>query len=168
MESERSSRVCIINIQRYNWFFFFFFKGSSSLPHHFNYLDMTSEREALVTNTFPRLKASCAERNILFGSVDLRWGITAEETLGGRALATCLYEIDQCRPYFIGLLGERYGWVAGSSKDDVFEKNIKLAANIYPWVEYEIVSIRFIVAILFALLHGLYLIWCFFFFFFFF
>jgi hypothetical protein len=33
------------------------------------------------------------------------------ETMEGRVLPTCLAEIDRCRPYFIGILGERYGWV---------------------------------------------------------
>jgi telomerase protein component 1 len=40
--------------------------------------------------------------------VDLRWGVTEEETQ--QALEICLGEIDNCRPFFIGLLGRRYGW----------------------------------------------------------
>jgi hypothetical protein len=43
--------------------------------------------------------------------VDLRWGITAEQAEEGEALPLCLEAIRRCRPYFIGLLGERYGWV---------------------------------------------------------
>ena len=26
-------------------------------------------------------------------------------------LEVCLREIEDCRPYFIGLMGERYGWI---------------------------------------------------------
>jgi hypothetical protein len=37
--------------------------------------------------------------------VDLRWGVTEEETQ--QALEICLGEIDNCRPFFIGLLGRR-------------------------------------------------------------
>ena len=41
----------------------------------------------------------------------MRWGITTEQAAEGKALPLCLEEIHRCRPYFIGLLGERYGWV---------------------------------------------------------
>ena len=44
--------------------------------------------------------------------VDLRWGLTAEDTSdsGLGALEHCFLEIDQSRPFFITLCGERYGW----------------------------------------------------------
>ena len=96
---------------------------------------MAAEREGLVLHTFARIQALCEERNVLFSFVDLRWGITAEEALGGRALLTCLKEVDLCRPYFVCMLGERYGWVANGAADDAFAKNIQLAAESFPWVE---------------------------------
>jgi hypothetical protein len=43
--------------------------------------------------------------------VDLRWGITEEQSQRKETVRYCLAEIRRCRPYFIGLLGERYGWV---------------------------------------------------------
>jgi hypothetical protein len=99
---------------------------------------MMAEREALVLDTFALLKALCEERNVLFGFVDLRWGVTAEESQGGRAVITCLREIDLCRPYFVGILGERYGWAAGPNKDDALEKNLQIATESFPWVEYDL------------------------------
>ncbi|MSR75881.1 MAG: DUF4062 domain-containing protein [Planctomycetes bacterium] len=42
--------------------------------------------------------------------IDLRWGITEEESQKGETLPIFLREIERSRPYFIGLLGERYGW----------------------------------------------------------
>ena len=42
--------------------------------------------------------------------VDLRWGITEEEGLHGKQIQLCLDEVDRCRPFFIGMLGQRYGW----------------------------------------------------------
>ncbi len=45
--------------------------------------------------------------------MDLRWGITEEMSQRAETLRHCLAEIKRCRPYFIGLLGERYGWVPG-------------------------------------------------------
>jgi len=34
----------------------------------------------------------------------------------------CLEQIDRCRPFFIGILGERYGWVPESFSDDDIER----------------------------------------------
>ena len=73
--------------------------------------DMQEEREILVKKTFPELRRKCRERQVDFVDVDLRWGITDEESAEGQVLPICLAEIDNCRPYFIGILGERYGWV---------------------------------------------------------
>ena len=74
--------------------------------------DMQEERDELVKHVFPKLRKRCAERGVTWGDVDLRWGIPDEEK--GEVLSTCLAEIERCRPYFIGLLGERYGWVPES------------------------------------------------------
>ncbi len=41
----------------------------------------------------------------------LRWGVTDEQKADGAVLPICMAEIDRTRPYFIGLLGQRYGWV---------------------------------------------------------
>ena len=38
-------------------------------------------------------------------------GNTVEEAERGEVLPICLAEIDRSRPYFIGMLGERYGWI---------------------------------------------------------
>lgn len=45
--------------------------------------------------------------------VDLRWGLTAEDTSdsGLGALEHCFLEIDNSRPFFLLISGERYGWV---------------------------------------------------------
>lgn len=70
--------------------------------------DMQAERELLVKQVFPELRRVCAERFVTFTEVDLRWGITKEQSAEGQVLPICLEEIHRCRPYFIGLLGERY------------------------------------------------------------
>jgi telomerase protein component 1 len=41
----------------------------------------------------------------------LRWGVTEDTT---NTLELCLTELDNCRPFFIGLLGDRYGWCPDS------------------------------------------------------
>ncbi len=73
--------------------------------------DFQKERDELVKKTFPALRDFCANRNIVFVDVDLRWGITESQAEAGEILPICFAEIDNCRPYFVGLLGERYGWV---------------------------------------------------------
>lgn len=73
--------------------------------------DMQAERDELAKVVFPQLRRLCERRGVTWGEVDLRWGITAEQAEEGEALPLCLEAIRRCRPYFIGLLGERYGWV---------------------------------------------------------
>lgn len=79
------------------------------------FLDMQTERDELVTKTFPALRAKYRARGVELFEVDLRWGITREQQERGETLPTLLAEIDRCRPYFIGLLGDRYGWVPPSA-----------------------------------------------------
>lgn len=71
--------------------------------------DMHAERDELGKKVFLELGRRCRERRIEFLGVDLRWGIPEERK--GEVLPVCLAQIERCRPYFIGLLGERYGWV---------------------------------------------------------
>ena len=77
--------------------------------------DFMGERDELVKRVFPELRRRCRARFVELLEVDLRWGITEEQSRQGATLKICLQEIDRCRPsepvFFIGLLGERYGWV---------------------------------------------------------
>ena len=73
--------------------------------------DFGEERDLLVRKVFPALRARLKERFVELVDVDLRWGITVEEAERGEVLPICLAEIDRSRPYFIGMLGERYGWI---------------------------------------------------------
>jgi hypothetical protein len=73
--------------------------------------DMQEDRDWLVKQVFPQLRKLCEARGVTWGEVDLRWGITDEEAAEGKVLPLCLEEIRRCRPFFIGLLGQRYGWV---------------------------------------------------------
>ncbi len=76
--------------------------------------DMEDERSWLLTHVFPALRAHCRERGVAFVEIDLRWGIEEEDAKNGRTVEVCLEEIERCRehpPFFVGILGERYGWV---------------------------------------------------------
>ncbi|MEI6270294.1 MAG: tetratricopeptide repeat protein, partial [Methylococcaceae bacterium] len=72
--------------------------------------DMHAERDYLVSHVFPVIRRACRERQVEFTEIDLRWGVTSEEAEQGKVVRICLEEINRCRPYFLSLLGERYGW----------------------------------------------------------
>lgn len=91
--------------------------------------DMELERNYLVKNIFPELRKRCRERHIDFVDVDLRWGITEEQVNKNKVLPVCLAEINHCHPFFIGLLGQRYGWVPESRH---ISKTLK---KDHPWLD---------------------------------
>jgi len=92
--------------------------------------DMQEERNILIKKIFPQLRKLCEERAVTWTEVDLRWGITTEEASEGKVLPLCLAEIQRCRPYFIGLLGERYGWVPDSIPADLLESQAWLKEHL--------------------------------------
>lgn len=89
--------------------------------------DMQAERDELAKQTFPALRKLCESREVTWGDVDLRWGITDEQKAEGEVLPTCLAEIGGCRPFFIGILGERYGWVPDAIEPLALEREPWLA-----------------------------------------
>ena len=56
--------------------------------------------------------------------------MTKEQAENDQALDFCLQQIDECRPYFIGLLGERYGWVPVSLPQDALAH--------YGWIQNQV------------------------------
>ena len=96
--------------------------------------DMQAERDYLMTRVFPLLRRKAARRDVSLVELDLRWGITEEESKSGRVVQICLNEIDNSRPFFIGLLGDRYGWCPDRrelGKDTLLEER-------YPWLGEEL------------------------------
>jgi hypothetical protein len=91
--------------------------------------DMQQEREELVKQIFPQLRRLCESRGVTWGEVDLRWGVPDEAKAEGKVLPLCLQEIEHCRPYFIGLLGERYGWVPEEFSPDLLQTQAWLAQH---------------------------------------
>jgi len=91
--------------------------------------DMQAERDELVKRVFPQLRKLCEQRGVTWGEVDLRWGVTDEQSAEGQVLPICLEEIRRCRPYFIGLLGERYGWIPGEIPGELIEQEPWLAQH---------------------------------------
>ena len=67
----------------------------------------------------------------------MRTGVTAEQSAGGMTLNLCLREVDRCRPYFLCMLGERYGWCQapegeGVGTDMLLKKTFDNTISQYP------------------------------------
>ena len=81
--------------------------------------DFAEERDLLIRKVFPELRRRARERNVEVIDIDLRWGITREQAERGEVLPICLAEIDRARPYFLGFIGDRYGWVPEAIQYDL-------------------------------------------------
>ena len=75
------------------------------------FTDLMDERDELMSKTFPVLRKIAFEHNVTLTELDLRWGITEEESRKGNVIDICLKEIDKSIPFFIGIVGGRYGWI---------------------------------------------------------
>ena len=69
---------------------------------------MHAERDVVVRCVFPELRRRAAQHCLYLQEVELRWGVTEEES--SRAVELCLSEV--CRSQMlVAILGERYGLV---------------------------------------------------------
>jgi F-type H+-transporting ATPase subunit b len=61
---------------------------------------MQGEREELVKRVFPEIRHVCEQRGVVWGEVDLRWGVTDEQKAEDAVLPICLAEIERTRAGF--------------------------------------------------------------------
>src|SRR5688500_12520352 len=85
------------------------------------FADMHDERDYLRIHAFSVLEDQLRERCHYLETIDLRQGVetTGEQEEGRRerqVLKVCLNEIKRSQPFFVGLLGDRYGWVPGADR----------------------------------------------------
>ena len=88
--------------------------------------DFHAERDVIAQVVTPALDEVLAPYGARVQLSDLRWGVDTsspdaavgaldedarEAAVQGKVLGICLREIEQSRPLFVGLLGDRYGWV---------------------------------------------------------
>lgn len=78
--------------------------------------DMHIERDLIQTKLTPDLNEKAYQKRIQgIKFQDLRWGIDTdiddEEDKDKKILEVCLDEIENNRPYFMVLVGDRYGWI---------------------------------------------------------
>lgn len=97
--------------------------------------DLQEERDYLITKVFPLLQAEAEKRDVTVTPLDLRWGITEDDARSGKVLQICLQEIENSHPFFIGIIGNRYGWCP--SKEE-FEKNEILQERWGDWLKKDL------------------------------
>ena len=77
--------------------------------------DMDAERDLIMNRVAPTLQQLLAPQGITLQFIDLRWGVNTQDADENEreniVLRECISEIRQSRPFFIGLLGDRYGWI---------------------------------------------------------
>lgn len=77
--------------------------------------DMDAERDLIMNRVAPTLQQLLAPQGIAVQFIDLRWGVNTQDADENEreniVLRECISEIRQSRPFFIGLLGDRYGWI---------------------------------------------------------
>ena len=71
--------------------------------------DMQEERNYLTKRIFPKIRQECEKRGVNFSVLDLRWGITEEESRTGKVIEICMDEINRTRPFFMGMMQENSG-----------------------------------------------------------
>ncbi len=90
---------------------------------------------------FPRLEKLCNDRGVFFAPLDLRWGVTSEQSGSGQVIKICLEEIDHSRPYFVCSLGFRNGWALSPDDDpnndgvQLLLKTFAIATDPFPWIK---------------------------------
>ncbi|MDL2273024.1 DUF4062 domain-containing protein [Oscillospiraceae bacterium OttesenSCG-928-G22] len=89
--------------------------GVKSIFVSSTFKDMQAERDLLRDRVIPALNEFAAPYGKVVEMIDLRWGVDtanmSEEESSRQVLHTCLDEIERSRPFFIGFLGGRYGWI---------------------------------------------------------
>lgn len=69
--------------------------------------DLNNERDYLIKHVFPEIREKLD--GIMVSEIDLRWGITEQQAREGRVIDLCLRYLIESKPFFVGILGERYG-----------------------------------------------------------
>lgn len=92
--------------------------------------DMHAERDCISNYIAPELNNRLRYYGISLRFIDLRWGIVTnkyacEEERESAILKVCFNEILRSHPLFIGLLGQRYGWVPDAERRNRLDYNVR-------------------------------------------
>jgi tetratricopeptide (TPR) repeat protein len=77
---------------------------------------MHAERDVLRNLVLPELEERLRRRRCYLEPIDLRWGVDPGSAGEEHArelfvLKVCLAEVERSRPFLVGILGDRYGWM---------------------------------------------------------
>lgn len=77
--------------------------------------DMNEERDVLNSYVIPKLNEYFYSKRISVHLVDLRWGVRTSEienevARDNKVLTVCFDEIERSQPFFVAILGDRYGY----------------------------------------------------------
>lgn len=82
--------------------------------------DMDYERDVIKFRVIPELNRRYRDSRVELQAIDLRLGVNTahltEEESERKVLSVCTSCIDSARPFFIGLIGHRYGWVPSEKR----------------------------------------------------
>ncbi|UCD59070.1 MAG: DUF4062 domain-containing protein, partial [Candidatus Hydrogenedentota bacterium] len=100
--------------------------------------DMHAERDHLVTAVFPELRERLERLGLEFYDIDLRWGVPQKNVDGERANSWeyCRRWIDRVEPFFVCILGQRYGWTP--DPDEILDPDERAAYRGQSITEMEI------------------------------
>lgn len=77
--------------------------------------DMMSERDIIQNEVAPYLNSIAGKYGDYVQFCDLRWGVDTtnmtEEEASRKVVDSCFSAINHCKPYIVGIIGDRYGWV---------------------------------------------------------
>lgn len=99
--------------------------------------DLQVERDYLMKKVFPLIEDTAAKRGVIVTPIDLRWGITEADAHSGKVLDICLQEIDNSHPFFIGILGNRYGWCPPMED---YEQNEEMRVKWGDWLRQDLAN----------------------------
>ena len=92
---------------------------------------MFSERECIIKHVIPRLSTWYEKQRLRIRvlACDMRWGVPNDPTTR-RTVEACMRAIDKCKaenemPYFVALIGDRYGWVPPESGEDALPADMR-------------------------------------------
>jgi tetratricopeptide (TPR) repeat protein len=95
--------------------------------------DTQRERLLLHSKVFPVIRKLCEARRISFSVVDLRLGEVSAQTVEEQILSYGTSEIDRCRPYFLGIIGDHYGHIPSEIPSHLLHR--------LPWLEGKEISV---------------------------
>ncbi|PAA72504.1 hypothetical protein BOX15_Mlig011887g1 [Macrostomum lignano] len=106
------------------------------------FTDTKHERNRLMVDVYPKLKAFCRQLGLEFQVVDMRWGVRFETVDDHKTTELCLAEIDNCNqlsrgPTFVTFLSHKYGYrpfpreIAADEFDKIVAKLDKTAKALF-------------------------------------